>query len=762
MLLLMTVMLMFMKKKQIKYFKKPNKNDIGQFFEYHPQQPFFDIPFKSSKAFYRKDKSQRCWLSYDVFSQSLFCSVCLSFSSEDNVFTQGLKLWTHVYQRIDEHEKSKNHTLCTDAYLHHTNNKSIDYLLFSDQKHKVKEEVKNNRKILERVIEIVKLIGKRGLSYRATQYESSYSLQDPTLDHGNFLEILLLLKKYDVTLNEHIDKITKSAQEKAARHKSTKVKGRGSSLTFISKTTVNLIIDAISVLMKRSISSQIQEAKMFFVQLDTTQDVSVQDQCSVIIRYVNSKGVNEKLISITTMKESTGKSFYEMLQDVLNSNGLDVRNCIGNATDVAANMQGRFNGFSSWLSKSSPGQIHVWCYSHILNLVIIEATKSPLQAASLFVLLNDVAVFFKESYKRMNVWKKTIGEKDLRRLVTIGNTGWWSKEKALHHIFVDQGHLYVEMILALDTIQTLDSFTPEVRVKAKIIKGSFLEYQTILTAFIYVHIFEIVGPLSRYLQTKGMDLIKSQELVDGSLVQLKKLQRNMQNVKKRTDHFIELVNSKFEECDVDVLIEIKFPEVRSRCKKKMYDEKSSDTPILNAEKKFEVQVYNVILDNTISSMEKKFSSNKALYTDLSCLSPNNFEDIINNKLPSNALVELCKVLKNFDDLITIESLRNELLSFAENWKHLKKSLPEEYIINEDIHLDTDDDNNDGDVDNILNNTEKMISSKMCKSCTGCSVCCYNVLLKYNLYSNAYSYLALAYKYLLTLPCTQVTLVNYLF
>lgn len=203
--------------------------------------------------------------------------MCLCFSSEDNIFTRGLQLWTHVYQRIDEHENRKNHTICTDVYIHNANNKSIDYLLFSDQKHKLKEEVKNNRKILERVIEVVKLIGKRGLSYRAAQYESSYSLHDLTLDHGNFLEILLLLKKYDMTLNEHVDKITKSAQEKAAWHKSTKVKGRGSSITFISKTTINLIIDVISVLMKRSISSQIQEAEMCSVQLDTTQDVSVQD-----------------------------------------------------------------------------------------------------------------------------------------------------------------------------------------------------------------------------------------------------------------------------------------------------------------------------------------------------------------------------------------------------------------------------------------------------------------------------------------------------
>jgi len=113
-----------------------------------------------------------------------------------------------------------------------------------------------------------------------------------------------------------------------------------------------LIIDAVSVLIKRSISSQIQEAEMYSVQLDTTQDVSVQDQCSVILRYGNSKEVNEKLIPIVTMKESIGKSFHEMLQDVLNSNGLDVKKCIGNATDGAANMQGRFNGLSSWLSNS--------------------------------------------------------------------------------------------------------------------------------------------------------------------------------------------------------------------------------------------------------------------------------------------------------------------------------------------------------------------------------------------------------------------------
>jgi len=73
-------------------------------------------------------------------------------------------------------------------------------------------------------------------------------------------------------------------------------------------------------------------------------------------------------------------------------------------------MQGQYNGFSAWLSKSSPNQVHVWCYSHILNLVLIDATSITLPAASLFVLLNDIAVYFKESNKRMDIWKSIMGK----------------------------------------------------------------------------------------------------------------------------------------------------------------------------------------------------------------------------------------------------------------------------------------------------------------------------------------------------------------
>ncbi|KYN03424.1 hypothetical protein ALC62_05732 [Cyphomyrmex costatus] len=43
----------------------------------------------------------------------------------------------------------------------------------------------------------------------------------------------------------------------------------------------------------------------------------------------------------------------------------------------------------------------------------------------------------------------------------------------------------------------------------------------------------------------------------------------------------------------------------------------------------------------------------------------------------------------------------------------------------------------------------------CKSCKNCARCCYAIIIKYNMFQGAYSALATAYQYLLTLPISQV-------
>lgn len=47
------------------------------------------------------------------------------------------------------------------------------------------------------------------------------------------------------------------------------------------------------------------------------------------------------------------------------------------------------------------------------------------------------------------------------------------------------------------------------------------------------------------------------------------------------------------------------------------------------------------------------------------------------------------------------------------------------------------------------------SQVKCKSCRDCVMCCYKLLIRYNLYSNAYQMLTISYKYLLCLPVVKV-------
>lgn len=186
----------------------------------------------------------------------------------------------------------------------------------------------------------------------------------------------------------------------------------------LSKTTLNKLIVTIRQLIQEAVASGVREAGMFSVQIDTTQDITSKDQCSVIVRYVTDC-IHEKLLAVVDCESSSGESFLNLLMQVLTSCKIDIKNCTGSSTDGAANMQGQYRGFSAWLSTQSPDQIHVWCYAHVLNLVLADTTKVVIASASLFSLLNDIAVFIRESYQRMNVWINVSKDPHHRRLAKL-------------------------------------------------------------------------------------------------------------------------------------------------------------------------------------------------------------------------------------------------------------------------------------------------------------------------------------------------------
>jgi len=97
------------------------------------------------------------------------------------------------------------------------------------------------------------------------------------------------LLKFDPILQGHLDIVIKKS---ATIHNSGSKQG-GDLVTFLSKT-INYITDAVSQLIKSAITKELKKAVIYSVQLDTTQDITVVDQCSVIVRYVVGTKIHER------------------------------------------------------------------------------------------------------------------------------------------------------------------------------------------------------------------------------------------------------------------------------------------------------------------------------------------------------------------------------------------------------------------------------------------------------------------------------------
>lgn len=61
--------------------------------------------------------------------------------------------WSHLHQRINEHEYSKHHDYCTVNILS-PSHKGTEQILFTNQMQMKREEIDDNRQVMERIAEV--------------------------------------------------------------------------------------------------------------------------------------------------------------------------------------------------------------------------------------------------------------------------------------------------------------------------------------------------------------------------------------------------------------------------------------------------------------------------------------------------------------------------------------------------------------------------------------------------------------------------------
>ncbi|KAL4132621.1 hypothetical protein QTP88_009743 [Uroleucon formosanum] len=281
----------------------------------------------------------------------------------------------HVYKAAEEHENSKTHQQAISATLQCAMSKDIGSLIDRNLTFKRLKEIEQRRLVLKRLIDIIIVIGRQGLQFRGKE-ESAHSLNKKG-NHGNFLELVLLFADYDSVLRVHLNQcILKSDKNKQNR-------GRGSLITFMSKSIVNKLIIIIGNSLQNIILNEIKESSIISVMVDSTQDVAVMDQLAIVVRYIIEGNIFERLLKLVVVKDSSGCSF-----------------------DGAANMKGTYNGLKAHISKNNPDLIYTHCMAHVLNLVITDSSENCLITKNLYGLVEETAVFLSNSHKRMNIWKE--------------------------------------------------------------------------------------------------------------------------------------------------------------------------------------------------------------------------------------------------------------------------------------------------------------------------------------------------------------------
>jgi hypothetical protein len=175
-----------------------------------------------------------------------------------------------------------------------------------------------------------------------------------------------------------------------------------------------------------------------------------------------------------------------------------------------------------------------------------------------------------------------------------------------------------------------------------------------------------------------------------------------------------------------------------------------DSAGTSPEEEFKIKIFFVIVDRAVQTMESRFVQHKSLYLDLACFDPKRFKS--QESLPPKALKKI-ELLLNVDE----EKLKEELISFMNVWPQISNASMNADYEYEDVSDEKIDDHSDDDDDQEEDDDEDHeIQCKASASCNSCIKCAYKIILEYNMYCLQYPELSKVYKFLLTIPLTQVS------
>jgi len=529
------------------------------------------------------------WLEYSDASDKAFCFPCRCFKgnelnssySESTFSSNGFKAWYRAIDAFKKHQSSKCHLNSAKALTDFINLKSIDCVLDKNRLEEISRKEKDrlkNREFMNRIIDIVICLGKSGRPFRGHDEKSD------SCNQGLFKELVILLTKYDVVLQDHLQEAPKNA-------------------LYTSNRIQNDLITSIKNVILRNIKNNLQNS-FISIMADETTDVGHFEQLSIVFRYFDEKKNRpvETYITLKRMQSVTAQAIFDCLHDVLILMGKDWHSVLSVCFDGASTMAGKIGGVQTKCKEQNSNIKYIHCYAHCLNLALVDSVcdKSKNSKRNKLVFNFFGTIQFTYNFIESSAMRHAILEKISKdvgiKLLTLKScsiTRWACRAEAVKSVLNN----YEVLLLAIEEICESSS-VPEMCAKGMGLKYQLKSFDFIFGLYLLNPILNIILKTSSLLQSPNMDLVLAVNSVQ-SLVQ------NLMAMRNSDEEFRNIYQQSVELCHKNG---VQVPEVINRKVSTRIDKTSNNQFVFKTKKnELKITVYNQLLDELISGINSRFN-----------------------------------------------------------------------------------------------------------------------------------------------------------
>jgi hypothetical protein len=215
-------------------------------------------------------------------------------------------------------------------------------------------------------VDCVRFLQKQGLAFRGHDESKGSSNQ------GNFLELLWFLAKH----NEEIDKVVldnaPENHQMIAPHIQRDIANAAAS------ETLDALLKDLGNL-------------SFAILIDESRDISIKEQLTIVLRYVDKRGhVIKRFLGITHVCNTPAVELKKTIDSVLSKHNLSISRLRGQGYDRASNMQGELNGLKTLILNDNSSAYYVHYFAHQLQLTLVAVAKNHIQIVTFFSLVNSI------------------------------------------------------------------------------------------------------------------------------------------------------------------------------------------------------------------------------------------------------------------------------------------------------------------------------------------------------------------------------------